>query len=155
MYKQIINNNNKHNKVVSHSKKNPKEYHLKTQLKWEYVTNWLDCEARNFSKRFQGITKPLYINIVESQYLLSKPRSKEGSWTLENHKNLMRDKILIKRSVLNLRATVGSFTSTRVQLEVGLQHVLNRIVRRYTWMNLDTTTAAPGKKDWWLKLTKS
>ena len=33
MYKQMINNNNKYNKVVSHSKKNPKEYHLKTQLK--------------------------------------------------------------------------------------------------------------------------
>ena len=50
---------------------------------------------------------------------------------MEKHENLMRDKRLIKRSILNLRATVGSFTSTRVQLEVGLQRVSNRTVRRY------------------------
>ena len=42
-----------------------------------------------------------------------------------------RDKRLIKRTIFNLRATVGSFTSTRVQLEAGLQHVSNRTVRRY------------------------
>ena len=35
MYKQMVNNNNKHNKVVSQSKKNTKDDHLKSQLKWK------------------------------------------------------------------------------------------------------------------------
>ena len=42
-----------------------------------------------------------------------------------------RDKRLIKSTILNLHATTGPLTSTRVQLESGLQHVSNRTVRRY------------------------
>ena len=55
-----------------------------------------------------------------------------------------RDKRLIKRTILNLRATVGSIPSTRVQLEAGLQHLSNPTVRRCMKKR---TTAAPGKKD--------
>ena len=50
---------------------------------------------------------------------------------MENHENSLRDKRIIKRTILNLRATVGSFTSKSVQLEADLQHVSNGTVRRY------------------------
>ena len=41
------------------------------------------------------------------------------------------DKRIIKQTIWNLHATVGSFTSTRGQLEAGMQYVLNLTVRRY------------------------
>ena len=42
-----------------------------------------------------------------------------------------RDTRLILRAIRKLRSTVGSFTSRRVQLETGLNHVSNRTIRRY------------------------
>ena len=121
-------------------------YHLKTQLKWEYVTNWLGCVARSFSKPFQAITKPHYINIVESQYLLWKPHQQtERNWKIEKHENSMRE-----RQKTN---NVNNFESTCHWKMACSMYQIEQY--KDTWMNLYPTTVAPGKKDWWLKLTIS
>ena len=80
--------------MVGHSKKSTKAVSLEDSVKIRVCYNWLGCVVRNFSKPFEVITKSLYINIVESQYLLWKPLQKtEGSWKLGKYISLMRERL--------------------------------------------------------------
>ena len=132
MYKQIISNNNKHNKVVSHSKKSTKGVSLEDSVKMRVCYQLAGLRGKELLKTFSRYHKATVFKHCRKPISTVKtPEDRKKLKIGKAQKLDERDKILIKQTILNLRATVVSFTSRRVQLEAGLQHASNRTVQRY------------------------
>ena len=134
MYKQIINNmnNNKHNKVVSQAKKRTKGVSLEDSVKMRVCDQLAGLCGKELLKTFSRYHKVTVYKHCRKPIATFKAPGDRRKLKIEKARKLdERDKRLIKQTILNLRATVGSFTSTRVQLEAGLQYVSSCTVRRY------------------------
>ena len=142
----MINSNNKH-KVVSHSKKSTKGVSLEDSVKMRVCYQLAGLHGKELLKTFSRYRKStVYKHCKKSMSTVKTPEDRRKLKSGKARKPDERDKRLIKRKILNLRATEGSFTSTRVQLEAGLQRVSNSTVRRY--MNEPAQTWARILEEW-------
>ena len=125
----MVNSNNKH-KEVSYSKKSTKGVSLEDSVKMRVCYRLAGLHGKELLKTFSRYHKAtVYKHCKKSISTVKAPEDRRRLKIGKARKLDKRGKRLIKRTILNLRVTVGSFA--RVQLEAGLQHVSNRAVRRY------------------------
>ena len=120
MYNQITNNNNKHNKVVSHSKKSTKGVSLEDSVKMRECYQLAGLRGKELLKTFSSYHKATVYK--HCRKLISTVRALGDRRKLKTGKARKlgeRDNRLTKPTILNLRVTVVSFTSTRVQLKLA------------------------------------
>ena len=120
----MINNNKKHNKVDGHSKKSTKGVSLEDSVKMRVCYQLAGLRGKELLKTISRYHKAtVYKHCRKSISPVKAPEDRRKLKVGKARKIDERDKRLIKRTILNLRATVGSFTSTRVHLEDGLKYV--------------------------------